>query len=573
MAVDQVSARSVLALNAAGAQDAGHLREGTQLEGRVLSINGDESLRLATRYGVLDVEQSQVSVAGAGHGHGRGKLPVASELIGTIVKFEVAGQSALGRLLVRALTSGDTSAPGTPPQETVTPDAEISTRIATDVSQAAARQDGLAPVFAAARQLAESGVALPDTVSSALQDLAGLTLNGAGPVSTQDLSNAVFSSGLFFEAKLARWAAAASAEDPHPQFDPDVPLASQDLKAALFGLKSALNDWIATTDAAEAAARAAAGTDPTPAPTDRSPLPTGDPAAGAEPLTGLAENDTVPAAAPGLDTEALFAVLRPPPTVTTANQPQLPLADAITLATLGEWLQSVGQMPAGGGRRGAYGGRPGSPDRAALAAQIADPAPTRRPPPPRRGSLPQGQAAVRSPRPADRQPIALARALAMKVGDALARVSLGQYASLPERATAGAATATAGNAAKPPASWLFEVPLRIGDDVNIAQFEIDQVFDGSPGALAEGRAWRVQFSVDAAPMGPVHVRLILAQQRLSIGLWAEDTIGAAMLQRGLYTLRRSLEAASFAIDEIHFSAGRPPSGPPVRAGGFIDRNA
>jgi hypothetical protein len=165
--------------------------------------------------------------------------------------------------------------------------------------------------------------------------------------------------------------------------------------------------------------------------------------------------------------------------------------------------------------------------------------------------------------------------LAAKTSNALARVSLGQYASLPEEMTAPSAAGTNhnGQATKMPASWLFEIPLRIGAATSIAQFEIDQVFDGVPDTPDYRRAWRVQFSLDIAPMGPMHARLLLAGRRLSVGLWAEDRNGAAAIQRNILLLRQSLEAAAFTIDEIHFASGRPPSGPPVRAGGFIDRNA
>jgi hypothetical protein len=583
MAVDQVLSRPVQSIGSAGQQDVAILREGSQLDGRVLAVNSDESLRLATRYGVLDVDQSQVSPHGGGGGHGRARSPLPADLVGTTVKIEVAGQNTLtGRLLVRLISGGDTSIMSGPDHELPTPGAETTARIAAEVSQAAARQDGLAPVFSSAEQLAASSDVLPADVSQALLDLAGHALNADGGLSALDLRDAVAASGLFLEAKLTRMFAGNGAASAGVRFDPDVSLASQDLKAALFGLKSALDEWISASPPEEAIPGAAL---PVPI-AAQSLLP-----------QGIGTTDGTA----GFDAEALFAVLRPPPVVSLAAPAastaqasdsgliaQLTAADLLrgaqdlaTLAALGEWFQASGQMQSGGGRRGAYGGRPMAPATMWQAgARSVDASPSSRPPPPRRGSLPQGQAAIRAIDTAGRNPLDLARDLAQKTANALARVSLGQYASLAQQIvnfglpqTSLQAVTSIVNPAQSEASWLFEIPLRLSGSTSIAQFEIDQIPGGGSAEASDGRAWRVQFAADVAPMGPVHGRLVLANRHLSVGLWAEDRRTAAALQGGLIPLRQMLEQADFVIDELHFSYGRPPPGPPVRAGGFVDRNA
>ena len=250
----------------------------------------------------------------------------------------------------------------------------------------------------------------------------------------------------------------------------------------------------------------------------------------------------------------------------TAGRP-----DLVTMATIGEWFQAAGQAPTVGGRRTAYGNKLGALDRQARETPSPDGVASERPPPPRRGLLPQGQPAISTEAGSGRQPLDIARDLALKTGNALARVSLGQYASLPEKASSSSANMAASS--KPLASWLFEIPLNIGTATSVVQFEIDQIAEGTVGEADYKRAWRVQFSLDIAPLGPVHARLVLADKKLSVGLWAEGRTAAAGLQRGIAALRQSLEAAEFEVDEIHFAQGRPPSGPPVKAGGFIDRNA
>ena len=68
-------------------------------------------------------------------------------------------------------------------------------------------------------------------------------------------------------------------------------------------------------------------------------------------------------------------------------------------------------------------------------------------------------------------------------------------------------------------------------------------------------------------------RLTLANHRLSLGVWTERPDAAAAMAREAATLRQSLGDLAVSIDEIHLYSGKPPAGPPARAGGFIDRNA
>jgi hypothetical protein len=577
MAVDQVSARSVLATASAGAQDASALKDGTQLEGRVVAINPDATLKLSTRYGVLDVDPSQVSLPGRG---ARSSLPALSDLLGALVKIEITGQSAAGRLAVKLISGGETAAATTDPSGA----SDAATRIAAEVSRAAARQDGLAQVFAGAQQLAANSGDVPDAVTTAIDDLIAQALDLAAPPTAEAIRDAMSASGLFLEAKLARLAAGGDAAAF--SLDPQRPLVTQDLKAALFGLKSTLEDWIA-------AGPAELAVDEPP------PALALDTASAHDVDTPSAQQSEAAAQAPRsaqVDTEALFAVMRPPPDVaqTTSQSIATSLADfgllaqlanselanagrpdLIAMATLGEWLQATGQLPgyrrsaSDNGRRRAYSGESASPDSASPHGRTTETR-TTRPPPPRRGSPPRGQAAVVTDNAGSTQATDLARALAAKAGDGLARMSLGQYASLPEPASR---SARGSGSLAPSTAWLFEIPFRLGPAVSIGQFEIDPI-GGDGGAETDaGAAWRIQFSLEIAPLGPLHARVLLTGRRLSIGLWAEDRTGALNLQRGLLGLRQSLEVADFTIDEIHFALGRPPQGPPIRAGGFVDRNA
>lgn len=580
MAVEQLSSRTVTAISASAATDTlSQLREGAILEGRVLAINPDDTLKLATRLGQLDIAPSLVALAGA-HG-GRGRQTLSQDLIGTTVRFEVAAQTASsGRLIVRLLTGDETPLASAATAQDVpeTPSADINARIASEIAHAAAQQDGLAPVFSTAAALQSAGADLPDTLTKALANLAGFALSAEDLSTPQAVRTAFLGSGLFLESRLASLAAGGAS------INPETPLTGQDLKAALLTLKPLLDDWLATRQGAGDAANGTLSTAGRAAPQQSPVAPAG---------SALNEASFAGVANAPVDTEALFAVLRPPPVASVQGadamkalaalsspaQPTMPgaaslssLPDSGTLAQLGALMEATGLGVPASGRRGPYGGRPLAAHYAARPAEET-PVATGRPPPPRRGSPPLGQAAIPLPEveTTPNRAAELARALSSQVSNAIARISLGQYASLPEQAnavhTAGAHTRDETS------SWLFEIPIAVARGVSIAQFEIDQVHERMAGAEAAGPAWRVQFSIDVNDLGPVHARLVLGGQQIAVGLWAETPAGIATVSALVPLLRRRLEDAGLAVAEIHFATGRPPSGPPARAGGFVDRNA
>jgi hypothetical protein len=564
MAVEQLSSRTVTAISAAAATDMlSQLKEGAILEGRVVAINPDDTLKLATRLGQLDIAPSLVAAAG-GHA-ARTRQTLSEDLIGTTVRFEVAAQTAnSSRLIVRLLNGDETalaSAAGAQdtPETAVT---EINVKIAAEIAQAAAQQDGLAPVFSTAAALQGLKAQLPDGLAKALANLAGFAVTAEDLAAPQTVRTAFLGSGLFLEAKLALLAAGGAS------IDPGHPLSGQDLKAALLTLKPLLDDWLAAQKGTSGQTAANPPANPTGTATPASTLQSAATAV-------LGDASSAGKADAAVDTEALFAVLRPPPVATAQGQAGAALAaftDAGALAQLGALMDASGLGASPSNRRGPYGGRP-------LAANYALrhtedlPVATGRPPPPRRGSLPLGQAAV-AVSSADTGPnraTDLARALSGQVSNAIARISLGQFASLPDPTSGPQGASTA--ARDETSSWLFEIPIMVARGVSIAQFEIDQVHERMAGAEAAGPAWRVQFSLDVNELGPVHARLVLGGQQIAVGLWAEAPSGIATVSSLVPLLRRRLEEAGLTVAEIHFAAGRPLSGPPARAGGFVDRNA
>ncbi len=100
---------------------------------------------------------------------------------------------------------------------------------------------------------------------------------------------------------------------------------------------------------------------------------------------------------------------------------------------------------------------------------------------------------------------------------ALSRQVLMQTASLPKSTQLSAQ----GSAQKPGASWLFELLFAAPGGPAVAQFEIDRdgepPHDGAPDPI-----WRVRFSLDFAPIGPIHARISLSGGQAHVALWAEN---------------------------------------------------
>ncbi len=169
------------------------------------------------------------------------------------------------------------------------------------------------------------------------------------------------------------------------------------------------------------------------------------------------------------------------------------------------------------------------------------------PPPVREAGLTAQAAALATLSAADPAPV-IVQHLAREVDQAVARQTLHQLASLPDGATP---------------SWMFELPVATPQGAAVAQFEIDR--DGpEPGALDAPEAWRVRFSLDIEPLGPVHVYLRMAGDAAAVTVWAEREDGLARLRNLGADLARTLPG------EVTFHPGTPRR-PLPESGQFVDR--
>ena len=169
-------------------------------------------------------------------------------------------------------------------------------------------------------------------------------------------------------------------------------------------------------------------------------------------------------------------------------------------------------------------------------------------PPPTHDAALSGQPAATATLPRDAEMAAIAQRLGVDTDQAIARQVLHQLASLPE------------NGAN---SWMFELPIATPQGAAIAQFEIDQ--DAHMSSEGEtSRTWRVRFSLDVEPLGPVHVYLGAGAERASVIIWAEREESLERLQS------RGAELAGALPADVVFHPGAPQR-PPPPPGGLMDQ--
>jgi Flagellar hook-length control protein FliK len=200
-------------------------------------------------------------------------------------------------------------------------------------------------------------------------------------------------------------------------------------------------------------------------------------------------------------------------------------------------------------------------DTAPRAPSLAGP-PANAPPPPYRGAPPSAQPPALASLPPYAPAGAVAQRLLAETDAALARQTLLQVASLPQNG------AGASHAAERGAQWAFEIPLGLGQGTAISQFEITR--DGHAAGSDGVFTWRVRFSLDVEPMGPVHALIAVTGERAAVTLWAEREASAARLRAEGDLLADALRAAALEPRDIQFRVGAP-AAPPPAAGRFLDR--
>jgi Flagellar hook-length control protein FliK len=448
---------------------------------------------------------------------------------------------------VRVSAAANPPVSAAPSRNELTPLERLAVSVA--AQSAATRQGSQAPLFANLGAVAASHDLPPKLQQAVMQVLAQQT-SLEPDLTGGDVKNAVQKSGLFLEASLASGVALPTTGIP-------------DLKAALIVLRQTLLSSLGTGDSLAASATAARQ----PVLPEISRAPATDAAAALH----AAANPTLAPSAPEIDVpEILLPQARVPvadDAVEQGNPVRIVLSETLVnagpraasvgaaLNLLQEALQEIPRL-----------------DHASLAtATLKDgrndevTVHTTTPPPPFRGALPSAQP-VAAPSIAPDMPLATtAHHLLGDTDAAIARQTLLQVASLPDRVDTAA-----GRPDPTTPRWNFEIPFLTPQGTAMAQFEISR---DAGGAEVEGakRAWRARFSLDVEPAGPVHALVALSGDTTSVRIWAERPATAAQLRAGAAQLSQALSKAELQPGDIVIRDGAPPQPVPAPAGHFLDR--
>ena len=389
---------------------------------------------------------------------------------------------------------------------------------------AVTEQDSLAPLFANLGA-AISSSNLPPKLQAAIAQVLAQQTSLDQNLDGGDIKTAFQKSGIFLEASLA------SGSVP--------PSGVPDLKAALIVLRQTLQSALGVNSTIAPLATPAGAQ-------QAAPPPAASPAPSLSPNVDVPEILLPQARLPAAENLAL--------PVHAARSPLAAPPDAgATLKLLQEALQELG-LP--------------------IRSATATPKDVRggdvtfhtnTPPPPMRGGLPAAQP-IASPTIAPHAPLeATAHHLLDDTDAAIARQTLLQVASLPDRIDAGPkADVTAPR-------WNFEIPFVTPQGTAMAQFEISRD-GGSEAVEAVKRVWRARFSLDVEPAGPVHALISLTGDKTSVRLWAERPATAEQLRAGTSQLSEALSRAELQPGDIVIRDGAPiRAEPAARAGHFLDR--
>ncbi|MDA9498743.1 flagellar hook-length control protein FliK [Bradyrhizobium sp. CCBAU 11357] len=516
------------------------LQAGSVVDARVVSVLADNLVRIAIANLSMDVMSEVALTPGQ-------NLQLAVSQNNGIIRLAVmsgAGEAAGDQVTLTPRAAALVDSPPLAPsvataRNTLTPSEQAA--VATASAEAATKQGSQAPLYANLASVV-TGSNLPAGLKQAVLDVLAQQTPLNQALDGGDIESAFQKSGLFFEASLAAGTTPSSGVIP-------------DLKAALLVLRQTL---ASTSGAIETGVPQAT---PQGVSLPASAAATTQTAASAAGLAG----GTAQAASPSPDADvaqpaqlsrgALAAAVL---AEVTGNNPQAAVPRTMSAGLAASLLQELTQNPPR-----LTGNVPGS-NKALPDAHVFEAA-AQQTPPPVRGALPAPQS-IAAPSLAPDTPLAATvHRLLDDTDAAIARQTLLQIASLPDR------TDASGHRTDPAVpQWNFEIPFATPQGTAMAQFEISRD-GGNESADPAKRAWRARFSLNVEPAGPVHAMITLNGDKTFVRMWAERPATAQQLRAGIGELSQALTKAELKPGDIVVRDGTPPPPAPARAGHFLDR--
>lgn len=511
------------------------LEAGSVIDAKVVSVLADNLVRIAIANLAMDVV-SEVSLT-----PGQNLQLAVSQNDGTIrlAVMNGAGEASADQITLTPAAASLVDSPSLAPsataaRNTLTPLEQVAVSAAS--AEAVTKQSSQAPLFANLAAVV-TGSDLPVGLKHAVLDVLAQQTPLNTALNGGDIESAFQKSGLFLEASLAAAVTPLSGNVP-------------DLKAALLVLRQTL----ATLETA--APQAQGGAIPTSAAGTPQVATAPAPATGEAPQAALPASEGEIAQPPQMPRGASLAAAVLADIAPGASQAAMPriMSAGLAASLLQEAAQNLPRLT---------GNVPGS-GKAVPDGHISEAA-ARTTPPPFRGALPAAQA-VASPSLAPDTPLsATVHRLLDDTDAAIARQTLLQVASLPDRIDAS------GHRIDPTVpQWNFEIPFATPQGTAMAQFEISRDGGGEQADPAK-RAWRARFTLNVEPAGPVHALVTLSGDKTFVRMWAERPATAQQLRAGASELNQALMRAELKPGDILVRDGTPPQPTPARAGHFLDR--
>lgn len=511
------------------------LQAGSVVDAKVVRVLADNLVRIAIANLSMDV-MSEVSLT-----PGQNLQLAVSQNDGTIRLAVVngAGEASSDQVTLTPTAASLVDSPSLAPSATaarnpLTPAEQVAVTVAS--AEAVTKQGSQAPLFANLASVV-TGSDLPVGLKQAVLDVLAQQTPLTTALDGGDIESAFQKSGLFLEASLAARTVPPSGAVP-------------DLKAALLVLRQTLAATSGTLETAAPPTQAVA----------TNAVATAQAASSPPQVAGEAVQATLPEAEltqpPEMQRNAnvVAAVL-----ADTIDAPQAALPRTVSAGLAASLLQEVTQnLPR------TTGNVPGA-TKAVPDGHVFEAAARMTTPPPFRGALPSPQA-VASPSLAPNTPLAATvHRLLDDTDAAIARQTLLQVASLPDRVSAS------GHRIDPSVpQWNFEIPFATAQGTAMAQFEISRD-GGNDQPDPAKRAWRARFTLNVEPSGPVHALITLNGDKTFVRMWAERPATAQQLRAGIGELNQALTKAELKPGDIVVRDGTPPQAPPARAGHFLDR--
>jgi hypothetical protein len=589
------------------------LQPGSVISARVLQILGNDTARIAIGNQSIDVlsqvplqagQTLQLAVSQGADGSIRlavvnqqSDASASPDITNLASAAETADSVTLAPGLAADLAAQTTSGIVAPKIQ-LTPQEALAVSVAAQT--AATQQTSLAPLFANL-DVAAGLDGLPPPVQQALAQLLTQRISLDQDLTGDAIRQAFQSSGLFLEASLASGSLSSSVPTP-------------DLKAALIVLRQVLTTSLDNAPAAPNASTPAAaqqGAAPATIEVQQGASPVAAASQATAPVVVVLEQGTQPSIQVSSQPVAMIVE---PETLTTGSSALVPLLasgitasgaslqapmalDALTFSAANAVISPT-SVPAGEVARVAVSSAAlnllqevlqtgplmaGNPSGLAFGEGMmlsllpvvtgvrtsvvddAEFARTNMPPPPISGALPAAQPVMPATLASNSSPQSAMQHLLADTDAAIARQTLLQVASLPDRVDV-AATQLDPTAPR----WNFEIPFATRQGTAMAQFEISRDGSGSEVEAAK-RVWRARFSLDVEPAGPVYALVSLSGERTSVRMWAERPATADQLRAGVSQLSQALSRAELQPGDIVVRDGAPLQSAPARAGHFLDR--